>query len=213
MLNPISTGSSSNLLRLDCDGNYGIVERNVMLPIGKAVDVLPLARRVKAVDYSNPGAPVTTHDLDSEAFKYIQAAACDEGPCQYGASFLLYERSTQRFVEFLCGTKAARREARKMAEYMRVTEAQVDFCRKYGLVGKPREMRPLTLRARQVGEAWIPDPYPCQLPFPHPAQSVIVEQITAFLTAGITSATPSSAPLVAKSSGRLRAADRAQQAS
>ena len=59
-------------------------------------------------------AVVTCYDPKSEGFKRISAQSVQKGSsCVYGVSFLVYERSTGRFVEFFCGVKSTRDEAKK----------------------------------------------------------------------------------------------------
>ena len=59
-----------------------------------SVDLLPLARRPKAIDMTDMEALVISYDMESEEFKRIAAKSTEsDSHCQYGPSFLVYERS------------------------------------------------------------------------------------------------------------------------
>ena len=76
------------------------------------MDLLPLARRPKAIDMTDMEALVISYDMESEEFKRIAAKSAEsDSHCQYGPSFLVYERTTGRFLEFFCGNKSSRIEA------------------------------------------------------------------------------------------------------
>ena len=86
------------------------------------MDLLPLARRPKAIDMTDMEALVISYDMESEEFKRIAAKSTEsDSHCQYGPSFLVYERSTGRFLEFFCGNKSSRIEAKKLFPFLPLT--------------------------------------------------------------------------------------------
>ena len=115
-----------------------------------AVDLLPLARRPKAIDMTDMEALVISYDMESEEFKRIAAKSTEsDSHCQYGPSFLVYERSTGRFLEFFCGNKSSRIEAKKIFPFLPLTQADIDAKAAAGNpVGdlKPHGPIPVTLK-------------------------------------------------------------------
>ena len=88
------------------------------------MDILPLARRPKAIDLSDKKNIISVYKPGPE-FKRIQEAA-DKKPsgedkgsgCMWGVSFLVFERKTARFLEYFCGSKTTRLEAGKMYDFL-----------------------------------------------------------------------------------------------
>ena len=59
-------------------------------------------------------AIIVSYDPDTEEFKRIAAQSMEkESHCMYGPSFLVFERSTASFLEFFCGNKSSRSEAKR----------------------------------------------------------------------------------------------------
>lgn len=101
-------------------GEYGIPENDENITrLTNSVDVIPLARRPKAIDMSDKDAVVQSFDPNSDAFKAIadKSNTPDSG-CMYGVSFLLWIPVIARFVEFFCGTKTSRSEAGKLYPFL-----------------------------------------------------------------------------------------------
>ena len=68
------TKSKANLKGLIPTGHYGIPESDEeIIDLGDSVDLLPLARRPKAIDMSDMEALVISYDMESEEFKRIAA--------------------------------------------------------------------------------------------------------------------------------------------
>jgi hypothetical protein len=91
-------------------GTYGIPESDKkIIKLGSQIEILPLAKRLKALDLSDKEAIIANYDANSEQFQDIAARSegTDSG-CMYGTSFLVFERSTGRFLELFCGTKSTR---------------------------------------------------------------------------------------------------------
>jgi len=101
------TKSKVNQKGLIPSGHYGIPESDEeIIDLGPSVDLLPLARRPKAIDMTDMEALVISYDMESPEFKRIETKSAEaDSHCQYGPSFLVYERSTRRFLEFFCGNK------------------------------------------------------------------------------------------------------------
>lgn len=178
--------------RLIRGGEYGIPESaEKIIVLGEEIDILPLARRTKAIDMSDKEAILVSYDMNSAEFQRIQATAQEkESNCMYGPSFLVFERTTGRFLEFFCGSKSTRREAGKIYPYMTLTAADIERKKANGQDVRnlePHGPLPVTLKSRlcESGSySWhSPEVYPCSVPFDNlPAINTIVDQINKFLT-------------------------------
>lgn len=150
-------------------GHYGIpISDDEIIDLGKEIDVLPLARRPKAMDFSDKEAIITSYDQNSPEFQRIaaQANGKDSG-CMYGPSFLVFERSTGRFLEFFCGSKSARLESKNITPFWETKE-------------------PMTLKARYVEKTKYPYHAPvvtkCSTPFTNlPPIEKVTEEVNTFL--------------------------------
>ncbi len=91
-------------------GTYGIPESDKkIIKLGPEIKILPLARRPKALDLSDKEAIIANYDPTSDEFKDIAARGDEQDSgCMCGTSFLVFEASTGRFLEFFCGTKSTR---------------------------------------------------------------------------------------------------------
>jgi hypothetical protein len=186
------TKSKANMKGLIPQGHYGVPESDEeIIDLGTSVDVLPLARRPKAIDMTDLEAIVVSYDKESPEFKRIEAKSAEsDSHCQFGVSFLVYERSTGRFLEFFCGNKSSRREAKNVFPYLPLTPADLDAKAAAGNdVGdlKPHGPLPVTLKAKvtenRKGTWHAPLVVRCSTPFTKlPSQEVIAREITKFLT-------------------------------
>jgi hypothetical protein len=185
------TKSKDAIKGLIQDGHYGIPEsEKEITDLGESVDILPLARRPKAIDMTDMEALVISYEPESEEFKRIQAQSLQtDSHCQYGPSFLVYERSTGRFLEFFCGNKSSRRESGKVFPFLPLTQADIDAKAGAGNpVGdlKPHGPIPVTLKV-EVAEnrkgIWhVPVVTKCSTPFTRlPSDDVIRREIVKFL--------------------------------
>ena len=136
-------------------GNYGIPESDEEVnDLGDTIDIIPLARRPKAIDMTDTEAIIVNYDPDSGRVQADRRAVAGEGMhCMYGPSFLVFERSTGRFLEFFCGNKSSRSEAKKVYPYLPLTQADIDARggrrqRREHL--EPHGPLPLTLKSRLV---------------------------------------------------------------
>ncbi len=186
------TKSKDAVKGLITDGHYGIPESDdEIIDLGDSVDILPLGRRPKAIDMTDMEALVISYDMESEEFKRIAAKSVEtDSHCQYGPSFLVYERSTGRFLEFFCGNKSSRIEAKKLFPFLPLTQADIDAKAAAGNpVGdlKPHGPIPVTLKTRvaenRKGVWHVPVVVMCSSPFTKlPSEEVIVREINKFLT-------------------------------
>ena len=156
--------------------------------LGPSIDVLVLARRPKAVDMSDSDAIITSFDTESAEFKRIAAKSLEkESNCMYGPSFLVIERNNlQRPLEFFCGTKSSRAEAKKIYTFLALSAQQIEA---RGLKDeKPHGPLAMTLTARLVEEgkySWhVPVANKCTTPFTELlADKKIIDEINKFITA------------------------------
>jgi hypothetical protein len=129
--------------------------------------------------------------MESEEFKRIAAKSAEsDSHCQYGPSFLVYERSTKRFLEFFCGNKSSRIEAKKLFPFLPLSQADINAKAENGNgVGdlKPHGPIPVTLKTKvaenRKGTWHVPVVVMCASPFTAlPSDDVIRREITKFLT-------------------------------
>ena len=186
------TKSKANMKVLIPSGHYGIPESDEeIIDLGPSVDLLPLARRPKAIDMTDMEALVISYDMESEEFKRIATRSAEaDSHCQYGPSFLVYERSTGRFLEFFCGNKSSRIEAKKLFPFLPLTQADIDAKAAAGNDVsdlKPHGPIPVTLKTKvaenRKGTWHVPVVVLCTSPFTKlPSGEVICREITKFLT-------------------------------
>lgn len=172
-------------------GHYGIPESDeVVIDLGDTIDILPLARRPKAIDMSDKDV-IVVYDVKSAEFQRIQQQSAEkESHCMYGPSFLVYERGNGRFLEYFCGTKSARGEAKKLFSYLPLTEGSIKAMAERGedVTGlAPHGPIPVTLKSKLVEKgsySWhVPVVVKCSNPFTKlPKQEVLVREIQRFLT-------------------------------
>jgi hypothetical protein len=173
-------------------GNYGIPESDEeVIDLGDDIDIVPLARRPKAIDMTDSEAIIVNYDPDSKEFKRIAATSLEkESHCMYGPSFLVFERSQGHFLEFFCGNKSSRSEAKKVYPYLPLTQADIDAKAAKGddVTGLvPHGPLALKLKSRLVEKgsySWhVPVVVKCVEPFTNiPKMERVVKEITAFLT-------------------------------
>ena len=173
-------------------GHYGIsASDDEVTDLGDTIDIIPFARRPKAIDMTGAEAIIVSYDPDTAEFKRMAALSMEkESHCMYGPSFLVYEKGTKRFLEFFCGNKSARQEAKNLYSYLPLTQADIDAKAAAGENVsdlKPHGPIPLTLKSRLVEKgtySWhVPVVVKCDAKFVTlPTSDRIVREITAFLT-------------------------------
>jgi hypothetical protein len=166
-------------------GHWGIPEGDEdVTDLGTSIDLLPLARRPKALDMSDKDAIVVNYDMESDEFKRIADAAGEQDSgCMFGPSFLVIERSTGRFLEWFCGTKSTRSEAKKIYPYLPLTEQDIAQRK---LEAEPHGPLPFTMKIKLVERkrfSWhVPVVVKCSTPFTQlPEMDRIVKEIEKFI--------------------------------
>lgn len=174
-------------------GRWGIPESGgAIADLGDTINVLPLARRPKAIDMSDESAVIAVYDEASDEFKRIAAASAEQGShCQFGVSFLVFEDSTGGFYEVFFGNKSSRPEAKKLYPYLPLTQADIDRRAAAGAdVGNltPHGPQPVTLKIRlasnKKGSWHVPLVLKSSSPFSAklPDMKAVAAQITRFVT-------------------------------
>src|SRR5208337_1969725 len=172
-------------------GCYGIPESDEEVKdLGNEITIIPLARRPKAIDMTDTDAVIVNYDPESEEFKRISAQSLEkESHCMYGPSFLVIEESTGRFLEFFCGSKSTRSEAKKIYPFLPLSAADIEHQKAAGndVTGlKPHSPLPLTLKSRLVEKgtySWhVPVVIKCTAAFTRiPTIEKIVAEINKFV--------------------------------
>jgi hypothetical protein len=169
-------------------GSYDIPESDEEVnDLSSEINIIPLARRPKAIDMTDTDAVLVNYDPDSDEFKRIAATSLEkESHCMYGPSFLVIEESSGRFLEFFCGSKSTRSEAKKIYPFLPLTAGDIERQKAVGndvSELKPHGPLPLTLKSRLVEKgtySWhVPVVTKCGAPI---AKLPKIEQIIAEIT-------------------------------
>lgn len=157
--------------------------------LGDSIDVLPLARRPKAIDMSDKEQIVVTYDRQSALFKDIEKRSTQkDSNCQYGASFLVVERGTGQLYELFLGSSSNRREVGTVSNFLPLTEEDIE--RRSLTDVEAHGPLPLTLKSKRVenkakGWSWfVIVPKPCSNQFTKkqiPEHDVLKSEIEKFL--------------------------------
>lgn len=153
-------------------GHYGIPEdEDTIIDLGKSVDLLVIAWRPKALDISDRDEIITSYDAESDEFKRIQKqSSVKDSGCMFGPSFLVYERSTQRFLEWFANNESARREAGKLSPF---------------LMKSGEQPKPVTLSSRVAEKktySWhVPSVAECSVPIELPPVEQLKSELDRFL--------------------------------
>lgn len=95
--------------------------------LGNKIDLIVLAKKPKAIDMSDRDAIIVSYERASEVFADIEErSATQNSHCMYGATFLVFERSTRKFYEFFCGSASLRRCIGEISAAMTLTQEQID---------------------------------------------------------------------------------------
>lgn len=179
-----SKGSAINK-ELIAPGHWGIPEGDDQITdLGKTVDLIPLARRPKAIDLSDIDAIITNYDMESDEFERIVTASGQQNSgCMYGTSFLVYERTTGRFLEYFCGTKSTRSESKKIFPFLNTTAEDI---KKRNLNVEPHGPLPFRMNVKLVEKkkwSWhAPVVVKCSTPFANlPNRDQVVREMERFL--------------------------------
>ncbi len=179
-----SKGSAINK-ELIAPGHWGIPEGDDQITdLGKSVDLIPLARRPKALDLSDTDSIITNYDMESKEFDRIAAASNEQNSgCMYGTSFLVYERTTGRFLEYFCGTKSTRSESKKIFPFLTVNAEDI---KKRNLNVDPHGPLPFRMNVKLVEKkkwSWhAPVVVKCSTPFSNlPVRDQVIREMERFL--------------------------------
>lgn len=171
-------------------GHYAIIKSSEDADdLGDSIDVLPLARRPKAIDMNDSEQIVVTYDRKSDLFKDIEKRASQPNSrCQFGASFLVVERSTGQLYELFLGSASNRREVGTVSDFLPLSAQDIE---RRGLTDvEPHGPLPLTLKSKRVENkknnwSWfVMVPKPCSNPFTQgqvPSPDVLKAEIEKFL--------------------------------
>lgn len=170
-------------------GHYCIVKNSQDAEdLGDSIDILPLTYRFKAIDMSDTDQIITSFDMKSPLFKEIeQRSSVKDSRCQWGASFLVIERTTAQLYELFLGSKSNRNEVNTLLDFLPQSAEQL---KKRNKSGDPHGPLPLTLKSKRVekkklGYSWfVMVPRPCSNPFTMaqiPSKEVIQTEKEKFL--------------------------------
>lgn len=165
-------------------GHYGIfVSNEEIIDLGKKIDIIPFARRPKALDTGSK-PPISVYDENSEEFKRIAAKSqVKNSGCQFGPSFLVIERSTGKFLEFFLGAPTHRPEAKKIYPALPLSAADIESRKLKG--EEPHGPLPITLTQKYIEKefSWyVPVVLECSTPFTKlPSIATINAEIAKFL--------------------------------
>ncbi len=174
-------------------GHFGVPKKDdEIVDLGDSIDIIPIARRPKAVDLSDTDAIIVSYDSASDEFKRIQDTSAEsESGCMYGISYLVLERTTGELYEFFFGSKSLRAAAKTLNGYCAISQADIDAAKAAGKNVdsiQPRGPLPVTLASRLVDKgkfSWhVPEFAPCSTPFTsNPGPGAMEQEATKFVTA------------------------------
>lgn len=171
-------------------GHYAIIKSSEDADdLGDSIDILPLARRPKAIDMNDSEQIVVTYDRQSKLFQDIEKRSSQPNSrCQFGASFLVVERTTGQLFELFLGSSSNRREVGTLSDFLPLNAADIE---RRNLTDKePHGPLSVTLKSKRVENkknnwSWfVMVPQSCNNPFTKgqiPAVEVIQTEIEKFL--------------------------------
>lgn len=97
--------------------HYGITrDKNDPDDLGKEVEVLVIAGRVKAMQFTDD-AVIVNYDHKSAEYQRIAAASAEQDSgCMFGSEYLMWVPAAKTFVSFFMASATARRAAPKVVE-------------------------------------------------------------------------------------------------
>jgi len=177
------SGPSGTLIE---GGHYGIPRSaDDITDLGNSIDLLPIARKAKAIDMSDRENIIVSNDTTSAEFKRIvdMADNTKDSSCAYGPTYLVYERSTKSFYEFFCGNASGRYESSKINTYLPVTQAMIDA--ELTTETKVRFSKPLTMKSKfckkNSWEWFSPVAEECLSPIDLPSADSLRKEIERFV--------------------------------
>lgn len=163
-------------------GHYGVPDNNDgIFDLGASIDVLTFACRDKALD-TTEDPPLAVFDANDPVFQDIEKRAGEkDSGCMFGPSFLVFERNTEKFYEFFCGTISARVESGNFLNYLPISEEQAIELQTAGQNVQAQAPQPMTIRAKYIErprQAWYaPQVTKCSTPFTNlpPIDQIVLE--------------------------------------
>ena len=162
-------------------GTYGIPESDKKIAkLGPEIDVLPLAKRLKALDLSDKEAIINNYDPNSEQFENIKERSKEQNSgCMWGTSLLGGRRVVSWSSSGIAGPIGG-----DIAVFLPLVQPDIDRKAAAGAdvsQMKPHFANPCTLKVRlaksQKGYSWhVPDVQPCSTITNLPSQESILIQ-------------------------------------
>ena len=109
-------------------GHYGIPESDEeVIDLGDQIDIVPLARRPKAIDMTDSEAIIVNYDPDTAEFKRIAAMSLEkESHCMYGPSASSSTSGDRPLPGVLLRQQVEPSEAEDIYPYLPLTQADID---------------------------------------------------------------------------------------
>jgi len=113
----VLAASSSDLVKNQkcMPGQWVIPNGDDCTVLGNEVDILPIAVRNKAIDFSDRKNIITSYDKDSAEYARIKEMKKQAG---WGLSFLVLERSTGELYELFFGNASGREESPNLKPFL-----------------------------------------------------------------------------------------------
>lgn len=162
-------------------GQWAIVDGEEVTPLGKAVDIVPLAVLDKALDTSGDEVEVV-FGRDSEQYQEIaERSTQQDSGCMHGPCFLVWERTQGEFFEIFFNNKSGRMEAPKLNDFLPISKAAA---KANGL--EARGPAPANLSAKYIEKprySWFaPQIKASQATFDKtPSAEAVIKSVTQFL--------------------------------
>lgn len=111
-------------------GNWGVdLGRDNIQQLGKKVDVVVLGWKPKTLDISDLDDVIESNDPESDEFKRIQAeSSVKDSGCMFGPAFLVYERTSGKFLEYFCNNESARQVAVSLSGFLYKPDEPIKPC-------------------------------------------------------------------------------------
>lgn len=145
-------------------GRFGFVKGDDIVDLGKAVNVLPLSYRFKAMDISDRENIINVHDPDSEEFQRIKASSDEQDSgCMWGVEYLIWVPEVGEFATIFLNSKSSRREAKPLR----------------GMLGKGTTIESRLIKTSKY--SWhAPKVVACSTPFEPPEEEAMTKEIEKF---------------------------------
>jgi hypothetical protein len=174
-------------------GRYGVPQKDGSIrDLGKSIDVLPLAAKWKAMDFSDLEQIIATCDTSSTEYKRIKELSKHPDKevrkhYSWGPAFLVFERESRCLYELFCGSNTLSEPGTLLIGLCPISAAE---CQRVGRTAdEAHGPIPATLSSYKVAnkkynsEWFVSKVGNCSLPFSNlPSDAVLIEEIRKFLT-------------------------------